>query len=213
VLHVTLKHADGMAFEAGDYVVLLTGLRRLFEGAVYDSGTPLVRPPSRADDTGAHFTLGPPRDEDESVLEQLADARQALAAGRLEDALASYGAALSIRPGTMEALGRSSDLLMELERLPEALVNYARAFELQPLQPGFAGASNGLARDFAFALVLSGRPEEAYAVLRRDQPSAPAAREELEKIQKRAQMGLSAHAASRRDLRIRAAQVRLGPPC
>lgn len=202
LLHVRLKHADGGAFEAGDYRVLVMGLNGLFEGAVYDSGELLVRAPSHVGERGVRFTLGPPRDEHESVLEHLAQARQAAASGRLDDALSSYDAALSIRPGEMEALGRSADLLLELERVPDALAYYARAFELQPK----VGHVNVLAHKFAFALVLDGRRDEAATVLQRGGLSAPAARERLEKIQHRARMGLSAYAAFLRDVRIKTAR-------
>jgi len=51
---------------------------------------------------------------------------------RYEEALASYDAALGIKPEYAEALNNRGNVLLELKRPKEALVSYDRALDLQP---------------------------------------------------------------------------------
>ena len=80
--------------------------------------------------------------------------------GRYEEALASYNAALTLRPDDTNTLGNRGRTLRILGRYEEALADYTRSLELRPDDPD---ALNNR----GFALTKMGRLEEALVDLDR----------------------------------------------
>jgi tetratricopeptide (TPR) repeat protein len=147
------------------------------------------------------ISLGPAKDENEPILEYMAQARLAGAAGRLDEALAAYDSVLSIRPGQVEALSRAADIHFEMGRMPAAIAYYSRAFDAQPERHGNVNAA---ADSLALAYVVTGRRDDAEAVLIRAGLSPTAARVLVERLQVRASAGLESLQERKRQDRLRA---------
>ncbi|MEA2779957.1 MAG: hypothetical protein QOK29_1501 [Rhodospirillaceae bacterium] len=96
----------------------------------------------------------------ERAAELLAEAKQLQQAGRLEQAAASYGQALALKPDYAEAHNNLGNVLRGLKRVEEAVRSFRRALEIRPEHAGIHS-------NLGLALGDLGRFDEALASHRR----------------------------------------------